>query len=217
MLVPVPFVKSMRAIANHIRSHRHPFTLFRPRPCFRRLQQARTSPAAPCRFTHNKSVDLSPQRNLKQIRNAHVSPPDNLAIIFRDKNRIRRSRLHAPKSNSHLRRGRRIPKLTRKRRQPRNIARSSPPNFKLGHRHHNVGARRAFFRLQRVDVRPSKEESTTKMFYPNPAKSSPDLHSPAQPTSSSETRRSAHPLQAFAAPRKTPRTAPRPAPAAPPR
>ncbi len=224
MLVPVALVERVCAIANHIRPHRHPFAFFRPRPSFNRFQQPRTSPTTPCRRTDDESIDFSSQRHLEQIRNAHMNPPNDLTAIFRDKNRVQRRWLDATQSHFHLRRRRRIPKLTRKLRQPHHIRRlrtpdAQPRRTRLGLLvWHHVGAQHAvpFFRLQRVDVEPPRLESTTKMFCPNPAKLSPDLRSPTRPTSSSETRRSAHRLQASAAPNKTLHTARQPARAAQP-
>jgi hypothetical protein len=129
MLVPVPLVKHMCSLSNHIRPHRHPFAFLRARPGFSRFQQSRTGPTTPSRCANHESIDLSSQRNLEQIRNAHMNPPDDFAAIFSNKNRMQRRRLHATESHLHLRRRRRIPKVPRQLRKPRNIARSSSSNF----------------------------------------------------------------------------------------
>src|SRR5580704_5817981 len=215
MLVPIPLVKRMRALANHIRPHRHSFAFFRPRPGFRRFQQTRTNPATPRRCADNEPINLSSQRHFEQIRNAHMNPTGHFAAIFGDKNRVQRRRLHAPESNLHLRRCRWITELARKLRQPRHITRPSAPNFQLRLREPRRPLRLCVIFSPSLHRRNSKSRAKTSC--PNPAKSSPDLRSPTRPTSSSETRRSVHRLRASAAPHKIRRTTRSPAPAAPPR
>ncbi len=74
MLVAVPFVKPVRPLADHIRSHIHPAATPPSRPLLGGFQKFRSRSCAALAFRNDQTVYFGPDIALQQMRHADMHP-----------------------------------------------------------------------------------------------------------------------------------------------
>src|SRR6266850_2830502 len=122
VLVAVPFVKLVRALANHVRSHGHALAAVLSRPIFRGCQQPRARSGASLPFGHDEAVHLGAYLHFQKRFSTHMHPADDSVLCgFRHKNSMLRDGFDSAQSFAHLGRGCRIPKLPTELRNPLRI------------------------------------------------------------------------------------------------
>src|SRR5437016_7466075 len=132
MLVAIAFVKSVCALANHVRADGHPLAAMRARPIFGSGLQQRACSQAALAFLDNQAIYFRPDFRFEKGLLAHVRPADH--SIFRrvrHEYRVLRGRLDSRQPLAHLRRPRRIPQLAGKNRDPRRVGTLGSPDRQL--------------------------------------------------------------------------------------
>src|SRR6266404_4847826 len=103
VLVAVSFVKLVRALANHVRSHGHALAAVLSRPIFRGCQQPRARSGASLPFGHDEAVHFGADLDFKKRLPAHVQPADDSILCrFRHKHSMLRGGFDSAQSLAHL-------------------------------------------------------------------------------------------------------------------
>src|SRR5216684_278359 len=122
VLVAVSFVKLVRALANHVRSHGHALAAVLSRPLFRGGEQPGARSGASLPFSHDEPVHFGAYLHFKKRLPAYMQPADDSVLCrFRHKNSMLRDGFDFAQSFAHLGRGCRIPKLSTELRNPLRI------------------------------------------------------------------------------------------------
>src|SRR6266403_4459293 len=130
VLVAVSFVKLVRALANHVRSHGHALAAVLSRPIFRGCQQPRARSGASLPFGHDEAVHLGAYLHFQNRFSTHMHPADDSILCrFRHDNSMLRGRFDSAQSFAHLGRGCRIPKLPTELRNPLRIGALRAPDL----------------------------------------------------------------------------------------
>src|SRR6266478_1587914 len=117
VLVAVPFVKPVCALANHVGAHVHSRTAPPSRPFFRRFEQLGSGSQAALAFRNDEPVDFGTHLALQQVCQAHMNPAHDTVAGFQrlsDKHSMLRNRRELSQSLRDLRACCRIAKLPRK-------------------------------------------------------------------------------------------------------
>src|SRR6267378_998311 len=130
VLVAVSFVKLVRTLANHVRSHGHALAAVLSRPIFRGCQQPRARSGASLPFGHDEAVHLGAYLHFQKRFSTHMHPADDSVLCgFRHKNSMLRGGFDSAQPFAHLGRGCRIPKLPTELRNPLRIGALRAPDL----------------------------------------------------------------------------------------
>src|SRR5580704_6145573 len=80
MFVPLPFVKFVGALADHVGTHGHARTALPTRPILGGFEQARARTEAPLTFGHDEPVQFRTRANFDEVRNGDVRPAGNSRV-----------------------------------------------------------------------------------------------------------------------------------------
>src|SRR6266850_258398 len=132
VLVAVSFVKLVRTLANHVRSHGHALAPVLSRPLFRRCKQPRARSGASHSFVYDEPVHFGADLDFKKRLPAHMQPADDSILRrFRHKHSMLRGGFDSVQSLAHLGRGCRIPKLSAELRNPLRIGALRAPDLQF--------------------------------------------------------------------------------------